>query len=94
MPRELQWEKIIKTKQKKYDDVSFIPTELSMEFSIGNSVGKIVSKLLTLFIMSITKGISNEKFCRYFQESSRTVYFLIALLITVRSIKFQRLRVK
>jgi hypothetical protein len=33
--------------------------------------------------MSITKGITNEKFHRYFSESSRTVHFLIALLITV-----------
>jgi hypothetical protein len=29
---ELQWEKIIKTKQKKKDDVSFLPTELPTEF--------------------------------------------------------------
>jgi len=33
--------------------------------------------------MSITKGITNEKFHRYFPESSKTVHFLIALLITV-----------
>jgi hypothetical protein len=70
--------------------MSFIPTELPTEFSVG----KIVGKLLTLFIMSITKGITNEKFRRYFPESSETVHFSIALLITVRSIKFQRLRVK
>jgi len=31
IPRELQWEKKIKTKQKKIDDVSFLPTELPME---------------------------------------------------------------
>ena len=42
--------KKIKTKQKKNDDVSFLPTELSR---------------------------------RYFQESSRTVHFSIALLIVV-----------
>jgi hypothetical protein len=33
--------------------------------------------------MSITKGITNEKFHWYFPESSGTVHFLIALLITV-----------
>jgi hypothetical protein len=44
---------------------------------------KFVGKPWTLFIMSITKGITNEKFCRYFSESSGTVHFLITLLITV-----------
>jgi hypothetical protein len=39
--------------------------------------------LLTLFIMSITDGITNEKFRRYFPESSGTVHSTIALLITV-----------
>jgi hypothetical protein len=33
--------------------------------------------------MSITKGITNEKFRRYFSENSGTVHFPIALLITV-----------
>jgi hypothetical protein len=33
--------------------------------------------------MSITKGITNKQFRRYFPESSRTVHFLIALLITI-----------
>jgi hypothetical protein len=33
--------------------------------------------------MSITKGIVDEKFRWYFPESSRTVYFPIALLIVV-----------
>jgi hypothetical protein len=28
---ELQWKKIIKTKQKKNDDVPFLPTELQTE---------------------------------------------------------------
>jgi len=48
-----------------------------------NSVGKSVGKLWTLFIMSITKGITDENFRRYFPESSRTVHFPIALLIVV-----------
>jgi len=68
--------------------MSFISTELLTEFFISNSVGKTVDKLLTLFIMSITKGIINGKFRQYFPESFRTVHFSIALLITVRSIKF------
>jgi len=33
--------------------------------------------------MSITKEITNEKFCQYFPESSGTIHFPIALLITV-----------
>jgi hypothetical protein len=33
--------------------------------------------------MSITKGITNGNFRRYFPESSRTVHFPIALLIVV-----------
>jgi hypothetical protein len=33
--------------------------------------------------MSITKGIANGIFRRYFPESSRTVHFPIALLIVV-----------
>jgi hypothetical protein len=48
-----------------------------------NSVGKFVDKLWTLFIMSITKGITDESFRRYFPESSRTIHFPIALLIFV-----------
>ena len=65
--------------------MSFLPTELPtefipMEFSVGiNSVGK----LWTLFIISITKGIIDGIFRRYFPESSRTVHFPIALLIVV-----------
>jgi len=50
MPRELQWEKKFKTKLKKYNDMSFIPTKL------------IVGKLLILYIISISKGITNGKF--------------------------------
>jgi hypothetical protein len=33
--------------------------------------------------MSITKGITDRMFHRYFLESSRTVHFSIALLIVV-----------
>ena len=72
--------KKIKTKQKKNDDVSFLPTELLTEFI--PSVNLLV-KIWTLFIMSITKGITDGQFRRYFPESSRTVHFPIALLIIV-----------
>jgi len=44
---------------------------------------KFVGKLWTLFIMSITKGITDGIFHRYFPESSRTIHFSIALLIIV-----------
>jgi hypothetical protein len=47
--------KKFKTKQKKEDDVSFLPTELPMEFNN--------------FIMSITKRITDGIFRRYFPES-------------------------
>jgi len=68
--------KKFKTKQKKKDNVSFLPTELLTELqskkkddvsvkSLGDSVGK----LRTLFIMSTTKGITDGIFRRYFPES-------------------------
>jgi len=61
-----------------------LPTELPTKFiPTVISVGKIVGKLWTLFIMSITKGITNEKLRRYFPESSGIVHFPIALLLTV-----------
>jgi hypothetical protein len=64
--------------------VSFIPTELPTKFiALVQSVGKITGKLLTLFIMPITKGITNGKFHLYFPKSSGTVHFPIALLIIV-----------
>jgi len=64
--------KKIKTKQKKYSLDVIFTDEI---YSVG--------KLRTLFIMSITKGITDEMFCRYFSESSKTVHFSIALLIVV-----------
>jgi hypothetical protein len=60
--------------------VLFIPIKLLTEFSLPV---KSVGRLLTLFIMSITKGITNGKFRQYFSESSGAVHFSIALLITV-----------
>jgi len=75
--------KKIKTKQKN-DNVSFLPTELPMEFILlVKSFGKSVGKLWILFIMSIIKGITDGIFHRYFPESSRTVHFPVALLIVV-----------
>ena len=60
--------KILKQSKKK-DDVSFLPTEFSVGNSVGKSVGNSVGKLWTLFIMSITKGITDGIFRRYFPES-------------------------
>ena len=73
-PRELPWKKKLKQTKKWWRVI----------FTNGiNSIGKFVGKLWTLFIMSITKGITNGIFCRYFPESSRTVHFPITLLIVV-----------
>jgi len=77
-------EKIIITTKQKNNDVSFLPTKLPTEFILSvKSIGKFVGKLWTLFIMTITKRITNKKFCQYFPESSGNVHFPIALLITV-----------
>jgi len=82
-PRELPWGKKLK-QSKKNNDVSFLPTELLMEFIPSvKSVGKFIGKLWTLFIMSITKGITNRIFRQYFPESSRIIHFPIALLIVI-----------
>jgi hypothetical protein len=80
--RELPWEQ--KLKQKKNDDVSFLPTELPTEFlsSVIPSINLLV-KMWTLFIMSITKGITDGIVRRYFPESSKTVHFSITILIVV-----------
>jgi len=72
-------EKKIKTK-KKNDDMPFSPTKLPTEHY---SISKIVGKLSTLFIMLITKEITNGTFRRYFTESSGIIHFPIALLIIV-----------
>jgi hypothetical protein len=60
-------EKKLKQSKKKWWRVIFI--------NGINSVGKIIGKLWTLFIMSITKGITYRKFHQYFPESSKTVHF-------------------
>jgi hypothetical protein len=76
--------KKIKTKQKKWWRVIFLPTKLPTEFILSvKSVGKFIGKLWTLSIMSITKGITDGIFRRYFPKSSRTVHFPIALLIVL-----------
>ena len=71
--------KKIKTKQKKNLTCHFYQRNYRWNYSVGKFVGK----LWTLFIMSITKGITDGIFRRYFLESSRTVHFPIALLIAV-----------
>ena len=75
--------KIIKTKQKKWWRAIFTNEITNRIYSVGNSVRKIIGKLSTLFIMLITKGITDGTFCRYFTESSGTIHFPIALLITI-----------
>jgi hypothetical protein len=79
-------EKIIKTKQKKRWHVIYTNKIIDGIYFVD----KIIGKLWTLFIISITKGITNEKFHRYFPKSSRTVHFSIALLIIVLYIKNHR----
>jgi hypothetical protein len=79
--------KKLKQSKKKWWRVIFTNGITDGIYSVGNSVvksvGKSVGKLWTLFIMSITKGITNGNFRWYFPESSRTVHFPIALLIVV-----------
>jgi len=72
--------KKFKQSKKKNDDVSFFTNEITDGIK---SVGNFVDKMLTLFIMSITDGITNEKFRRYFPESSGNVHSPIVLLITI-----------
>ena len=62
IPRELPWEKKIKTKQKKWWRVIFTDGINSIGNSVDKSVSKSVGKLWTLFIMSITKGITDGVF--------------------------------
>jgi hypothetical protein len=83
LPRELQKKNKLK-QTKKNDDVPFLPMELPTEFIPSvNAVGKIVGKLWTLSIISITKKITEGNFRRCFTKSFRTIYFPIALLIIV-----------
>ena len=84
IPRELPWEKKLKQSKKKWWRVIFLPTKLPTEFILSvKSVGKFIGKLWTLSIMSITKGITDGIFRRYFPKRSRTVHFPIALLIVL-----------
>ena len=80
IPRELPWEKKNKTKQKKMMACHFFTNEITDGIY---SVGKFIGKLWTLSIMSITKGITDGIFRRYFPKRSRTVHFPIALLIVL-----------
>ena len=79
LPRELQLKKKLK-QSKKNDDVPFLATKLPTEHY---SISKIVGELSTLFIMLITKRITDGTFRRCFTESSGIIHFPIALLITV-----------
>ena len=81
---ELHLEKKIKQRKQKMITCQFLLTELPKEkIPSVKSIGKFVGKLWTLFIMLITKGITDRIFRRYFSESSRTVHFPIALLIVL-----------
>ena len=77
IPRELPWEKKLKQNKKKWWRVSFtngITDGMTNGIcSVGNSVGKFVGKLWTLFIILITKGITDGIFCRYFPESWKRI---------------------
>jgi hypothetical protein len=72
--------KKIKTKQKKMMTCQDLPTELPMKFipSVNLSIN-----LFTLFIISITKGITDEQNSSVFSRELRIVHFPIALLIVV-----------
>ena len=84
IPRELPWEKNFKqSKKKKWWRVIFTDRITNGINSVGTFIGNSVGKLWTLFIMSITKGITDGIFRWYFPESSKTVHFPIALLIVV-----------
>jgi len=81
IPRELQWEKKLK-QNKKNNDVSFLPTKFIP--SVNSSVNCEHCSLCQLqreSPMEFSVGIF--QFRRYFSESSRTIHFLIALLIVV-----------
>jgi hypothetical protein len=62
--------KKIKTKQKKKKMTCyFYQRNYRQKIPSVNSLGNSVGKLWTLFIMSITKGITDGIFRRYFPES-------------------------
>jgi hypothetical protein len=61
--------KKFKTKQKKKMTCHFYQRNYRWNFPSVNSLGNSVGKLWTLFIMSITKGITDGIFRRYFPES-------------------------
>jgi len=69
IPRELPREKKLKQNKKKWWHVIFTDGITDGICSVGDSVCKFVGKLWTLFIMLITKGITDGKFRRYFPES-------------------------
>ena len=73
------YQKIDKYK-RKYRGNIFV-NNFPRDFTDGNIPS--VKSLVKLFIMSITKGITDGIFRRYFLESSITIHFPIALLSVV-----------
>ena len=80
LPKEVQWKKNNYNKAKKWYSAIFTNGITDRINTVGNSIRKIIGKL---FIMLITKRITDGTIRRYFSESSGTIHFPIALLITV-----------
>jgi len=97
IPRELPWEKNLKQSKKKMMTCHFYRRiyrrnyrrNYRRKYSLGNSVSKFVGKLWTLFIMLITKGITDGKFRRYFPESKSPTDWKVVSVIWRFSEKIQ-----
>jgi hypothetical protein len=69
IPTELPWEKNLKQSKKKKMTCYFYQRNYRRNIPLVNSLGNFIGKLWILFIMSITKGITDGIFRRYFPES-------------------------
>jgi len=68
IPTELPWKKNLKQSKKRMT-CHFYQRNYRQKISSVTSLGNFVGKLWTLFIMSITKEITDRIFRRYFPES-------------------------
>jgi hypothetical protein len=68
IPTELPWEKNLKQSKKRMT-CHFYQRNYRRKIPSVTSLGNSVGKLWTLFIMSITKEITDRIFRRYFPES-------------------------